>query len=178
MTQDQGQVLGWDSKIDNPDEGDFTLFPDGIYPFSVTKFERGRHEASDNLPECPMAKVYLEFDGGPQLGTTTVMHRLFLHTKTQGMLAQFFKGIGLRKHGEPLVLDWNAIHGRKGYAKLGTRKYNNEDYQKIKKFIPPEDWPTTTPAQVVQQPAQPAPLAQPVQPAPPVQQPPEGAPPF
>lgn len=155
---DQGRELGWDERVDQPDEGGFTMLPDGIYPFKVLSFERSRHEGSEKLPACNSAIVSIEFDGGPQLGTTSVKHTLFLHTKTTGLLSQFFRGIGLRKHGDPLVLNWGAISGRQGYAKLGKRTYDGREFQDIKNFLYPEDWP----AQASSQPAQPA---QPVQPA-------------
>ena len=159
-TNEDSRELGWDDRIDEPSEGDFVVFPDGIYPFTILSFTRGRHEASAKLPACNQATIQIEFYGGPQLGTNIVNHLLFLHTKTQGMLCQFFKGIGLRKSGEPLVIDFDAVAGRKGYAKLGSRVYEDTTYQDVKKFIDPEDWPDKTPAQVAQ-PAQPAPPAQP-----------------
>jgi hypothetical protein len=98
---------------------------------------------------------------------TTVKHRLFLHSKTTGLLAQFFRGIGLRKHGDPLVLDWNAVAGCRGYAKLGTRKYEGRDFQEIKSFIEPDDWPANPPQPVQQQqPQRPLQPQQPQQPQP------------
>ncbi|MHC4195961.1 MAG: hypothetical protein ACYSQZ_08480, partial [Planctomycetota bacterium] len=123
-----------------------------IYPFTIHHMERGRHTGSDRLPPCNKATVFIEFDGGPQLGITTVKHQLFLHTKVTGLLAQFFRAIGLRKHGDPLVLNWNAIPGRKGYAKLGKRKHEDRWYPKVKEFLDPED----RPVQAATPPAQPA----------------------
>jgi hypothetical protein len=163
MTTEPGRELGWDERIDEPDEGDFTIFPDGIYPFTIIAFERGRHTGSTKLPACNKAILSIEFDGGQILGTTVVKHNLFLHTKNTGLLAQFFRGIGLRKHGDPIIQQWDAVPGRKGYAKLGKRSYDGKDYPDIKKFIDPEDWPGQTPTDVAQ-PAQPAAPAQPVQP--------------
>ncbi|MBN1518160.1 DUF669 domain-containing protein [Candidatus Sumerlaeota bacterium] len=136
---------GWDETIENPDEGDFVIFPEGVYPFVVKHFERGRHTGSDKLPPCNMATVHIEFDGG-QLGTTTVKHKLFLHSKTTGLLAQFFRGIGLRKKGDPLKFNWNAVPGCRGFAKLGVRKYKGNDFQDIKSFVDPENQPAETPA--------------------------------
>jgi len=132
---------GWDEEIEDPDEGGFTILPEGTYPFVVKFYERGRHQGSDKLPPCNMATVHIEFDGGPQLGTTIVKHRLFLHTKTTGLLAQFFRGVGLRKSGDPLKLNWNAVSGCRGYANLTVRKYNEKEYQEIKKFLDREEWP-------------------------------------
>jgi len=162
----EGRELGWDERITAPSEGGFVVFPDGIYPFTVLNFERGRHTGSDKLPPCNMMTANIEFNGGPQLGTTIVKHKLFLHTKETiiGLLSQFFRGVGLRKHGDDLELNWAAAEGRTGFAKLGKRVFEGRDYQDIKKFIDPEEQPTRTPAQV----AQPAQSAQPAKPAMPV----------
>jgi hypothetical protein len=150
---EEGRELGWDEEIETPDEGDFVVFPNGIYPFVIHHIERGRHTGSTKLPPCNMVTVHIEFDGGELLGTNTVKHKLFLHTKTTGLLSQYFRGTGLRKHGDPLVLDWNATVGKRGYAQLGIREYEGKEYQDIKKFIDPEDWPT--PPMQTQQPANP-----------------------
>ena len=107
IDKNQDRSLDWDEKIDEPDKGP-PIFPDGNYPFTVLNFERSRYEGGDKIPACPMAILILEFDGG-QLGTSTIKHNLLLHTKVKGILAQFFKGIGLRKHGEPLVLNFDSI---------------------------------------------------------------------
>lgn len=132
----------WDEKIDNPDEGDFTILPDGIYPFEVQQWDRGEFEGSDKLPACKSATVHIKFDGGSH-GEVTVQHKLFLHSKMTGLLSQFFKGIGLRESGDPLVLCWDKITGCRGYAKLGTRPGKKEDtkFQTIKSFVPRKDWP-------------------------------------
>lgn len=175
MTTDEGRELGWDERIEDPDEGDYVLFPDGIYPFTVHHIEKGRHPGSKKLPPCNMVTVFIEFDGGPQLGTNTVQHKLFLHTKTTGLISQFFKGIGLRKSGEPLVLDWNKPVGKRGYAKLGQREYDGKMYQDIKKFIEPSDWPEQT---LYDRPAYTPPQNTNQPPQPPAQQFEGGEPPF
>ena len=40
--------LGWDDVIEK--ESDFTLLPAGDYDFTITGFERARHEGSEKLP--------------------------------------------------------------------------------------------------------------------------------
>jgi len=159
-----GRELGWDEQIESPNEGDFAIFPNGVYPFVVTGHEKGRFEGSEKLPACNQVIANIEFDGGPLLDTTTVRHRLYLHTNMTGLLSQFFRGVNLRKHGDPLVLKWDAVAGRRGWAELGTREHKGKTYQSIKKFLDQEDWPTQVgqPAVPVQQqqfqpPAQPAP---------------------
>jgi len=188
---DPERELSWGERIDNPDEKEFTLWPDSIYPFRILEVIRGRFEGSDKLSPCPMATLRIEFNGGGSLGTMVLKHKMFLHTKVTGLLAQFFRAIGLRKHKEPLELNWDLVPGRAGYARLGSRSFNSSNtgelvtVQDIKKFIYPEDWPGQQ--QVTQQPiSAPPPTAPPQQPIAPVQpqppqqpfQYPDGAPPF
>lgn len=116
--------LGWDDQIEN-DGPDFILLPAGDYDFVVTEFERQRHNGSEKLPPCNKAVVSLKFET-PE-GTTTIKHNLFLHTKTEGMLCSFFTGIGQRKKGEKLTMNWNNVVGSTGRAKVSVRTYKNKD---------------------------------------------------
>lgn len=79
--------FGWDDEIENDNE--FQILPDGDYNFTVTGFERGRHQGSAKLPPCNKAIITLNVaDGKGNQGT--IKHNLFLHTKTEGMLCAFF----------------------------------------------------------------------------------------
>jgi hypothetical protein len=163
MSNAVDRELGWDDTIENDSE--FTLLPAGDYNFEVTGFERARHNGSAKLPACNKAVVSLNIDS--PAGSTTIKHNLFLHTKTEGLLCQFFVGVGLRKHGEKLQMDWNRITGAKGVCQLGVHKWTNDKGQEfegndIKKIYDPEKLP----AQPVQQPAPVQPVQQPVQTAP------------
>lgn len=157
--------LGWDDEISR--ESDFTIIPEGDYDFTVTGFERGRHDGSEKLPPCNMAIVSLSI-ALPDGSATTLRHRLFLHSRCEGLLSAFFTGIGLKRKGEPLRMNWNAVPGAHGRCKITVRNWkgkNGEDMQSndIKKFYDPADIPTQQPAPV-QQPAtgqQPAPAQQP-----------------
>jgi len=122
--------FSWDDSIEN-DGPDFTLLPAGDYNFVVTEFERGRHNGSEKLPPCNKAVVTLKFEE-PE-GITTIKYNLFLHTKTEGMLCAFFTGIGQRKKGEKVTMNWNAIVGSRGRAKLAIREWTN-DSGELKRF--------------------------------------------
>ena len=93
--------IGWDDVIEK-DGPDFVLLPDGEYPFRVTKLERARFQGSAKLPPCNMAILTITVDGGEK-GASIVTHRLYLHTKTEGLLCSFFESIGQRKHGNRCV---------------------------------------------------------------------------
>jgi hypothetical protein len=128
------QAFNWDSTIQN--DNSFTLLPDGTYPFTVTGFERDYHNGSDKLPPCPKAVVSIEVDGG-SLGKVDVQENLFLHSRAEWKLCEFFVSLGLRKKGEPLQMPWNAVTGAHGMCELGHRTYKDNDYNQIKKFLEP-----------------------------------------
>lgn len=55
------------------------------------------------------------------------------------MLSAFFAAIGQKKKGEPLRMNWNTIIGATGVCKVGTRQYNNNNYNEVKSMLYPED---------------------------------------
>lgn len=94
--EEMGRAFSWDDEIRN-DGPDYVLLPEGDYPFTVTKFERARFEGSAKLPPCSMAKLSITVHGGAK-GDAYLTHRLYLHTRTEGLLCAFFESIGQRKH--------------------------------------------------------------------------------
>lgn len=133
--------LGWDDQIEN-DGSDFEVLPEGDYNFEVVGFERGRHAGSDKLPPCHKAVISLRVKGSA--GQTTIKHNLFLHTKTEGLLCAFFVGIGQRKHGERITMNWGQVVGSRGRCKVGIHKWKNDKGEEfssndIKKFYEPDN---------------------------------------
>lgn len=140
MAEQFDYELGWDDEIEN-DSPQFTLLPDGDYAFEVTDFERARHNGSEKLPACNKAVVYIRIEGkdaNGKAGVAIIRHQIFLHSKMQGMLCAFFVGIGQGQHGEKLKMNWDAVIGSRGKAKVGSRKYEGETYNEIKRFYEPE----------------------------------------
>ncbi|MCM3179722.1 hypothetical protein [Cytobacillus horneckiae] len=133
--------LSWDDEIEK-DGSDFILLPEGDYDFTVKKFERARFQGSEKMPACNQAKLELTIHS-PEHGDVTIFHNLFLHTKTEGLLSNFFAGIGQKKKGERLRMNWNAVIGAKGtcfiehnkYMVKGEERVNNQ----VKKFYPYEE---------------------------------------
>ena len=141
MDNNTGRELGWDDQIEN-DGADFILLTEGDYDFEVVEFERGRYSGSDKLPPCNKAIVHIRIEG-PE-GVTIIKHNLYLHSSTEGLLCAFFTGIGQRKKGEKVTMNWNAVPGSKGRAKVGIRKWKNDDgkeivLNEIKKFYEPKE---------------------------------------
>lgn len=140
--------LGWDDVIEK-DGPDYVLLPDGEYPFRVTKMERARFQGSAKLPPCNMAVLTISVDGGEK-GAAVVTHRLYLHTKTEGLLCAFFESIGQRKHGEPLQPRWGEVVGSAGLCRLNVHEFTKKDgsagrSNEIVRFLPPPE-PKTAPA--------------------------------
>ena len=117
--------LGWDDEIEK-DGGDFILLPDGDYDFTVAKFERARYQGGSKIPACNQAKIELTIHS-PEHGDVTVFHNLYLHTKTEGLLSNFFAGIGQKKKGEKLRMNWGTVVGSKGRLRLKINKYTGND---------------------------------------------------
>lgn len=146
-----GRELSWDDEIRN-DGPDYVLLPEGDYTFEVTKLERARFQGSAKLPPCAMAILSISVDGGNK-GTAFVTHRLYLHTRTEGLLCAFFESIGQRKHGEPLRPRWNEVAGSHGKCRLGVHEYTKKDgtpgrSNEIQRFLPPDEpAATAAPAQ-------------------------------
>lgn len=144
MSQNIERELGWDDEIQK-DGGEFVLLPVGDYNFTVTKFERARFNGSEKMPACNQAKLEITVHS-PEHGDVVVFHNLFLHSKTEGLLSNFFAGIGLKKKGEPLKMNWPAVLGRRGRLKLDIRNYVSKgeprSSNEIKTFYAYDDVPT------------------------------------
>lgn len=147
------RAFGWDEEFTN-EQKEFVLLPEGEYPFEVTDFERARYDGSAKLPPCLMAKLTLRIYGGTK-GDTTVTHRLYLHTKTQGLTGAFFESIGQCKRGETFRPRWNEVVGSKGLCKLGIREYTKTSgahmgetgqSNEVVRFLPPAE-PKAAPSQ-------------------------------
>lgn len=136
--QNLDMAMGWDDEITQ--ESEFILLDKGEYPFKVEKLEKEYFNGSEKMAACPMAVLHLNVDN-----QVTVQTRLFLNKKTEWKLSQFFTSIGLKKKGEPLVMNWNAVYGTSGRLKLGHREYNGNTYHEVLDFLEPQaqaDWTT------------------------------------
>ena len=145
------EEIGYEGTI-SEEGSEFVLLPDGDYDFTVSKVTRTRHEASQNLPACNEVDVELTVWG--QTDKTTITERFFLVRKFEWKLSQFFLSIGLKKHGEQLVMRWN-IEGSRGKCKVYIDRYKKQDgsdgqSNKIKKFYAYDDDVKTASAPVQQ----------------------------
>ena len=143
--EDTERELGWDDEIEN-DGQDFELVPDGDYDFEVVAFERGRHAGSEKLPACNKAMIHIKVYGSNG-ASTTIIHNLFLHSRTEGMVSAFLVGIGQKKKGESIKPRWGEVVGSKGRCKVVIKKWKHRDTgeemsgNEIKRFYEPAEKP-------------------------------------
>lgn len=147
-----GYELGWDAEIENEGQ-EFVVAEPGDYDFVVTGFERARFAGSDKMPPCNQAKLTIKLDDVPgAAGECIVKHNLFLHSKTEWKLCEFFTAIGQRKKGQRVSMNWNAVIGARGRCKVSKRSFKSKNTGEelwtndIDKFYAPEgsDLPFTT----------------------------------
>ncbi len=134
--------FGWDDEIQRDDT--FQVLPEGDYRFTVTRFERARHSGSEKIPACPKAVLTLSVSG-PE-GSGEVQANLFLHSKFEWKLCQFFTSVGQRKHGEAMRMNWGAVPGSGGVCHVTVRKWTGNDGKEresneVSEFYAPDDAP-------------------------------------
>lgn len=115
---------GWDDEIENESSG-FTLLPEGDYDFTVAKFERARHNGSEKVPPCNMAKVTFTIWGAED--KIEITENFFLCNKFEWKLSALFLAIGQKKHGEKLRMNWGAVTGAKGKCHVYVDTYRKKD---------------------------------------------------
>ena len=115
--------MGWNDSIQE-DGVVRTILKEGDYEFKVTGFERSRFNGSEKTAPCNKAILTLEVESVE--GTTTVRTDLLLTKSLEWKISSFFRSIGLKKHGQAVVMDWNKVLGSKGRAHLKVRQYINK----------------------------------------------------
>lgn len=133
--------LSWDSVISK--ESEFELLPAGNYNFVVTGMERGRFPGSEKMKACPTAVLSLKLTGEDG-ATGTVTDTLYLSSKAEWRLSQFFTAIGQKKKGEDLRPNWNTVTGSNGKLELSVNEYTKKDgttgkSNRVGKYLPREE---------------------------------------
>ena len=131
--------LNWDDEIQN--DSSFIELPEGDYDFVIDHFERARHAGSDKIPPCNKALVFFRVTG-PNGQEATIQEGYILHTKLEWKLSELFCGVGLKKKGEKLKMNWTALPGLKGRAHISLDadpKDPSKKYNHIKKIYPFEE---------------------------------------
>ena len=138
MSEELGREFGWDDVIQN-DGQEFEPIPEGDYDFVIDKFERSRSSGSAKLPPCNMAVVYFRINHKGR--EVTIRENYILHSKLEWKLSELFCGVGLKKKGEEVRMNWNALPGLTGRAQISLDADKNDPskkYNHIKKIYPKE----------------------------------------
>ena len=135
--------FGWDDEIQQ-DNTPFQVLPEGDYNFTVKKFERARHSGSEKIPPWNKAVLTLSVSNGDASGD--VLTNLFLHSKFEWKLCQFFTSIGQRRHGEAMRMNWGAVPGSTGVCRVSVRRWTGNDGREregneITEFYDPKEAP-------------------------------------
>lgn len=133
-------LFDWDDEVvnDGMDTNFVTLEP-GTYDFEVTKFERGTYTPSANAktPACNQALMTIKITTDD--GICTITDKFPMASTMEWKISSFFRSIGLKKHGEPVKMDWNGAIGCKGRAKITKTKGNKEDryFNNVETYLDP-----------------------------------------
>lgn len=124
------------------DVQEFVILKPGEYEFKVKEIEKDRHDGKNEkeggLPSCNMVRVYLEVNS-PQ-GQATVRDNIYLHSRVEWRISAFFGSIGMKKKGESLKMNWNAVIGKTGRAKFTTNEFNGKTYNNVDRYILPNNF--------------------------------------
>ena len=147
MAEMQDVALDWDVCEADPDDGrhgEWTLLPEGFYPFRVERMERERYQGSQKMPQCPMAKLTLSVTGADGRDTT-VQQRLYITRNRLWKVSRFMESVGRGRNGAgKVIIDWGGIEGSTGWVKLKVRSYTGRDGQErqtndVEWFVKPEE---------------------------------------
>ena len=133
-----GKELGWDGPIKN-DGQDFEPIPAGDYDVTIESFDRSRSKGEGKLPPCNMAVVHFIVHAGDR--DVPIRENYVLHSSLEWKLSELFCGAGLKKKGEELRMNWQALPGKKARAKIGLKpgvKDPNKQFNYIEKLYPNE----------------------------------------
>lgn len=147
MAEMQDVALDWDVCEADPDDGshgEWTLLPEGFYPFRVERMERERYQGSQKMPQCPMAKLTLSVTGADGRDTT-VQQRLYITRNQLWKVSRFMESVGRGRNADgKVIIDWGGIEGTGGFVKLKVRSYTGRDGQErqtndVERFVKPEE---------------------------------------
>lgn len=134
----EGRELDWEDDI-SKDSSDFDPVPEGDYDFVIERYERGRSQGKGKLPPCNMAIVYFRInDRGREV---TIRENFILHSSLEWKLSELFRGIGAKKEGETVQMNWSLVPGASGRARVSLdpdRNDSDKKYNHIKKIYPKE----------------------------------------
>ena len=137
--ENMGREFNWDDEITK--DSSFVELPPGDYDFTIDHYERSRSKGSDKIPPSNMAIVYFNIRT-PDGQEVQIRENYILHEKLEWKLSELFCCVGLKKKGETLRMNWSALPGLTGRAKVSLDADRNDPSKKfnhIAKLYPKED---------------------------------------
>lgn len=135
---EEGRELGWDDTI-TKDSSEFDPIPEGDYDFTIERYDRARSQGKGKLPPCNMAIVYFRIMDRDR--EVVIRENFILHTSLEWKLSELFRGIGAKKEGEEVRMNWSLLPGATGRAQVSLDPDRNDPskkYNHIKKIYPKE----------------------------------------
>jgi hypothetical protein len=131
-------TFDWDDEIEK--ESDFILLDEGDYDFEIETFERGQFDGSEKTPPCKKAIVHFKVKDSIEGNEVTLKKDYCLAKNWEGLISQLFKSVGLKKTGERIKMNWNALPGKKGRCHIiKTKGKNGNEYNNIGKLYAKEE---------------------------------------
>lgn len=118
------------------EEQEYVLLAPGEYEFTVDSVDFGDFNGSDKIPACGKVTVNIHVD--TDKGRAFLNNNFYVCKEAAGMIAAFFKCIGMIKEGQKTFSpDWDHIKGKKGIVKTSQREYKGNMYNQVDRFIAP-----------------------------------------
>lgn len=119
------------------EELEYVLLTPGEYEFTVDSVEFGDFNGSAKIPPCGRVTVNIHVD--TEAGKAFLNNNFYVCKEASGLIAAFFKCIGMVKEGQKTFKpDWDAIKGKTGIVKTSQREYNGNMYNQVDKFVAPK----------------------------------------
>ena len=130
-------IIDWDGVVENDGES-FDLLPDGDeVALVVTEVEKG-HKKDGTTPQVRIRFSAASVNGH---GRTCITDYIGMTRKMEWKLAELFRALGLRKHGDKTKLRWD-LEGMTARATVTVDSYTGRDGEKkqvnkIKRYLDP-----------------------------------------
>lgn len=132
--------LGFDDEIDDGQSRQFDeiyVFEPGDYEFTVKNVDRTVNDDGYN-------KVIVDLEVTDGEHTSIVKDFITLKSTVIWKIAQYFRSLGMKKHGENIKMDWKGSVGKKGMLTLlkeeAVSKQNNKYLRNsVKGYLDPID---------------------------------------
>ena len=119
------------------EDQEYVLLTPGEYEFTVDSVEYGDYNGSDKIPAC--GKVTVNIHVNTDNGRAFLNNNFYVCKECSGLIAAFFKSIGMIKDGQrTFIPDWDQTIGKTGIVKTVQREYRGNMYNNVDRFVAPK----------------------------------------